>query len=577
MKDKLQNSIKFKLIFSISLTSIIFLVTLLSFLYHFTSRIQIQKILDLGNGFAHHIEVENSLIQNIRTYLETKNEDYKNSISLVEQQLNILSNSVPYVLQTYLLSPRSDFYNGKNHFIIYAANKKLYEDGGYPGYIYESPEIFAKAVLNAAQGNTSVTNVYSDEFGQWISMLYPIYKDNEIIAVYGFDIDYTQFAKQTRILFLEIFTITLIASIIVMIFVSFLIQKSLHPIIKLSNIMKTISQKKEINFTNTNFDYSKPDEIGKLYISFKEMILNLQSYINSIEYFSNQQKEFSFMVEEQANKVSEFTGKVQNESGKIFQEIQANEKLLEKLSKSITANANEMEKVFESFNRISNQTEETKLKIKNGVKSLSSIIQEIQNIHKSTKNLEDFSNHLTFSINQINSVLLSLSRIARQTNLLALNASIEAARAGEYGSGFAVVASEVTKLAEEAARSVQQTKPILDEIKESSKNLNQSILETSNIFNRVNIKLQDSSLVLNEFEKMISKLEEEVADISEKVQKNNELTTYVKKEMQTLVQNSNTISQLTNNFKSISLSLSSSVSSLDEVSKKLFKLGEYSG
>lgn len=67
-------------------------------------------------------------------------------------------------------------------------------------------------------------------------------------------------------------------------------------------------------------------------------------------------------------------------------------------------------------------------------------------------------------VEQVDTIVGSITTISEQTNLLALNASIEAARAGEHGKGFAVVADEVRKLADETNAATQRAQQTLESI-----------------------------------------------------------------------------------------------------------------
>lgn len=72
------------------------------------------------------------------------------------------------------------------------------------------------------------------------------------------------------------------------------------------------------------------------------------------------------------------------------------------------------------------------------------------------------------SVNEIGTLLSSISEVAARTNLLALNATIEAARAGEAGKGFAVVAGEVKALSVAAGQAVAAIRGKMDILRAAS-------------------------------------------------------------------------------------------------------------
>ena len=88
-----------------------------------------------------------------------------------------------------------------------------------------------------------------------------------------------------------------------------------------------------------------------------------------------------------------------------------------------------------------------------GVQVVNQVVTTMENISESSRKIVD--------------IISVIDGIAFQTNILALNAAVEAARAGEQGRGFAVVATEVRSLAQRAAAAAGEIKHLISDSAET--------------------------------------------------------------------------------------------------------------
>lgn len=134
---------------------------------------------------------------------------------------------------------------------------------------------------------------------------------------------------------------------------------------------------------------------------------------------------------------------------------------------------------------------------------------------------------ISTSSQKIGNIISEIESIAEQTNLLSLNASIEAARAGESGRGFAVVADQIRQLAEQSAKSVVDTRELIEESmrdieagNSTVERVSESIMSVVDGIQKIAENSQEMSIMAQDHVEAMKQAEEGVEQISQVVQSN---------------------------------------------------------
>ncbi|WP_150909939.1 methyl-accepting chemotaxis protein [Marinobacter halotolerans] len=183
------------------------------------------------------------------------------------------------------------------------------------------------------------------------------------------------------------------------------------------------------------------DDLGRLAISFNQVLTNLQGMIGSIQTLS----------ENLGNEARQLSTTARDNNDGVTRQSD----LISMVATAMNQMQSAIEEVAGNASRAADVTRHAQETSENGGRIIHQSSAQVQTLAEQILKAVDVIRKLSADSENITSVLDVIRGVAEQTNLLALNAAIEAARAGEQGRGFAVVADEVRTLAQRTQQSTE--------------------------------------------------------------------------------------------------------------------------
>ncbi|MRW88289.1 HAMP domain-containing protein [Pseudoduganella sp. FT26W] len=218
---------------------------------------------------------------------------------------------------------------------------------------------------------------------------------------------------------------------------------------KVDSLLGVVSKAAQGDMTG-KIEVRGSDAIGQLADGLDRMFDNLRALINDVQ-------KAGIQVTTSATEIAA-SAKQQEATG--VEQAQTSVEILS-TTKEISANITELVKTMEEATSVADYTTHATADAQNNLKRMDGTMQTMVT---ATDSINAKLAALSEKASNINSVLITITKVADQTNILSLNAAIEAEKAGEAGRGFSVVATEIRRLADQTSVSTWDIEQMLKEM-----------------------------------------------------------------------------------------------------------------